>query len=222
MTYLNPAICALLAKRLVVLCYNKSISDKIYSNDNINILNDKMIESELDILRSQKSVCPKNLNTMFKYLESFTSKHIEEYFKNAYFSPSVMNSILCITETILHTSDVKHGLTPAEKYKEWIKTYKVIGAPSLEGNVILSSIIGDENDSKENSLYVIKAPRQPKYDFTNEAFIGLMGTNKLREKIPKYAYVFANRQVYQEMVKLYPYVVISRYLIMLIMLYMRM
>jgi hypothetical protein len=89
--------------------------------------------------------------------------------------------IACLVQAILNRAEPANlfSLDNRERLRTYITQLQQIGDPSIEGYAL-----------NANSLFVIKAPRNPQNDdILHEAVVGLQ-LNRLRELIPNFMYVY--------------------------------
>ena len=99
----------------------------------------------------------------------------------------IHDNISCAVDAIMYDGKVPGQLspTPRERMRNWFPFVKQIGADSVEGYALQTSF------SEDTSLFVMKAPRNPKKDdLVHEALIGFYAMNKLSHILPNYMYVY--------------------------------
>ncbi len=117
-------------------------------------------------------------NIDFKKLKKLSNKY--------FFDPAVMQSIMCVTNSLFYLNSSGDDLTRIQRIKSWINIKKVIGKPSVIG-VAMSASFDEAND-----LFVVKAPKKidSNNDLLHEWFVGVYGTNQLRKHVPNFAYIY--------------------------------
>ena len=99
-----------------------------------------------------------------------------------FYDYDTLEGILCATNTFLRSKDLHET---SQKIHKWFSGLRLIGQ-GANGYVMDATITGKQ------SIFAIKANFDPvdTPDLTHELFVGLYGTNTLREVIPNFAYVF--------------------------------
>lgn len=102
------------------------------------------------------------------------------------YNPSAMKATMCTVDSLFYTSPYDIGsLYLNNRIRNYIHNLHQIGSESAEGYALL----GDFEDAKE--MFVVKVSRSPTDDLLlHELVVGLYGTNKLREYIPNFAYIY--------------------------------
>lgn len=120
---------------------------------------------------------------------------------NNFYNPEAMRALSCITDTIFYNipelpgSRVHHA-----RIRQYFQQLRQMGNESAEGyamtgsfgNTKMVGLIQRRNDLMLDTkgLYVAKVPRDPNGpSLYHEMIIGAFGTNKLRSKIPNFAYI---------------------------------
>jgi len=96
-------------------------------------------------------------------------------------------NLACAVDSIVYDGKLPGMFTPSmrERARNWLPTVKQIGAESVEGYALKTSLTPDTN------LFVMKAPRNPKDDsLVHEALVGLYALNKIRHILPNFMYVY--------------------------------
>ena len=100
---------------------------------------------------------------------------------------SLHDNVACALDAIIYEGKEPGTYTPLmrERIRNWFPQLKQIGQESVEGYALSSSF------SQDSTLFVIKAPRNPKDDeLVHEAVVGFYALNKLRHILPNYMYVY--------------------------------
>ncbi len=140
--------------------------------------NSKCKQDSLDYLKG--SLYPLDRNKLAALLNS------------KYYNPQLMNTMSCLMQSITSNNEY------VEEIKSWITDLHQIGAKSAYGAAYSAAIkkqpdgFGDRTrHQKYGNLFVIKTVQNPKDNLIHEAFVGMLGTNKLRQYIPNFSYVYS-------------------------------
>lgn len=101
-------------------------------------------------------------------------------------NPLAMKAAMCTADSIFYTSPFDVGsLYLNNRIRMYIHELRQIGSESIEGYTLLA------NFENAKDMFVIKVSRSPSNDnLLHELVVGLYGTNKLRQYIPNFAYVY--------------------------------
>ena len=104
---------------------------------------------------------------------------------NNFYNPAVMKAAMCIADSIFYTQPIQGGAVSSnQRIREWLRDLKQIGSESVEGFALKANL---EN---ADSVFIVKAPRDPQNaELRHELFVGIQ-LNKLRTSVPNFAYVF--------------------------------
>lgn len=102
--------------------------------------------------------------------------------RERFYEPAMMQQAICLLKSILDTPNP--DILLREPIRQWVKKLHQIGAPSAFG-IAMSGNLRSESD-----LFVLKTPRRVSMSLVHEAFVGLYGTNRLRNTIPNFSVVF--------------------------------
>lgn len=137
---------------------------------------------DVDEIAHQKEVvvrygdfCPEqhvlSLQEVFKYINF---EELAEALPREFINAGFMQLILCLVQLVLREADIP----------KWLLQLKPIGAPSVYGQVV--SVRFREMEE----FMVLKYPQEDgDLEIIQEAYVGLTGTNKLRQYFPNFAYV---------------------------------
>jgi hypothetical protein len=147
----------------------------------------KQMSIEAEILETT-SICPveqlKHLENTFFGVDTRKLKNISQ---KEFYNAKMMLAIMCLTDTVIHLSPAEGGaFTSHQRIRHWISHLRRIGKESAFGYAMVASF------EEASDMFVIKAPRddEANRDATHELFVGLFGTNRLREYVPNFAYVY--------------------------------
>ena len=134
-------------------------------------------KKEERIVKTDTSRCP------YESLErKVTPDMIRTILKEGYGDSNILRTLMCVSDSILKTPNTGASILKVRKY---LGEMTQIGAESVSGYAMLSK--GD--------FFVVKSPRkvQDSYqEMNHEYFVGIYGTNTLRNNIPNFSYVFAS------------------------------
>lgn len=107
--------------------------------------------------------------------------------RKEFYNPNVLEMATCILYSIFGISGSQIPVN--ERIRHWFQDLEQIGAESVEGYAMRA----DFQDVEDT--FILKAPRDPnEADLLHELFIGLYGTNRLRNILPNFAYLFGGFQ----------------------------
>jgi hypothetical protein len=143
----------------------------------------KMSTSERDLVTQFLDTLSIKPSSLQPFLAELDATKLVKRVKGEFYNGVVMHSALLFLLAISVPSESK---VPAnQRVKYWFRGLEQIGAESVFGYAMRS-------DLKESlDSLILKAPRDPaNSDIIHELFVGLYGTNRLREVVPNFAYVF--------------------------------
>ena len=126
------------------------------------------------------------LNNIRDRIGGLEANRLKEYTIKQLHNPAAMNAAMCVADSIFYTSPSDIGsFYLNNRIRLYIHNMKQIGSDTVEGYVLTS----DFENAKD--FFVIKVARSPSDDtLLHELIIGLYGTNKLRQYIPNFTYVY--------------------------------
>lgn len=164
----------------------------VSNNNNLKISDRKASQKEIELELLEKNTCAKlNPEIYNNFLTNVDSINIGKVSRELSGAKSLISSyhdnLSCYVDSIIHKENTPGKNTPnmRERVKDWITDISKIGKESVEGYVFKTNI--DNNDS----LFVMKAPRDPSNDnLYHEAFVGTFALNKIRKYVPNFMYVY--------------------------------
>ncbi len=139
-------------------------SKRYYDN-----FHDAQREIEIVVISSDQKTCP------FEYSNRKISvDQIREALRYGYGNSNVLKTLMCVTNSTLSTPN-DDSLSRMMKIRDYLKGLSQLGDKK---NVMIS----------DNTFFVVKGGKYE--EMLHEYFIGVYGTNKLRDKIPNFAYIF--------------------------------
>ena len=126
------------------------------------------------------------LSSLRDHIGGLRANQLKEISISQLHNPSAMKATMCTVDSIFYTSPYDVGsLYLNNRIRMYIHNLRQIGSESVEGY----SLLGDFENAKD--MFVIKVSRSPTDDtLLHELIIGLYGTNKLRQYIPNFAYIY--------------------------------
>lgn len=103
-----------------------------------------------------------------------------------FYNPAAMQATMCAVDSLFYSSPSDLGsLYLNNRIRLYIQNLRQIGSESVEGYAML----GDFEKAKD--LFVVKVSRSPTDDaLLHELIIGVFGTNRLRQYIPNFSYIY--------------------------------
>ena len=145
-------------------------------------------ETELNIISEKDNLCPLSQVNNFE----LRAEDIQKTFRERFGDGNALKALMCINNT-LAIYPASAGLTRNYKVRHYIRRLRQVGAESIAGYAMASTIIARDNQTNTDEPFVTKAPRvldeSTNYEQIHEYFVGAYGTNNLRDKIPNFAYV---------------------------------
>lgn len=144
----------------------------------------KKIEKQLV---SQFSQCSIPKDRIKQNISNLNIPNLDKEVKNNFYNPNVISAIACISEKLI---------TVSPEWEEHIQSYltnlKRIGAVSNVGTAYFSDLTNPATRQTTKNLFVIKVAKDndSEDDILHEAMIGMLFLNKLRSKIPNFAYIY--------------------------------
>lgn len=144
-------------------------------------------EKEEETLISSTTACDvPMLSALRDHIGGLQAVQLKDFAVNQLQNPYAMKATMCIADSIFYTSPFDIGsLYLNNRIRLYIHNLRQIGSESAEGYALIS----DFENAKD--LFVVKVSRSPTDDtLLHELVIGLYGTNRLRQYIPNYAYIY--------------------------------
>jgi len=126
------------------------------------------------------------LGSLRDHISGLQAAQLKDFTIKQLHNPDAMKAAMCTIDSIFYTSGYDVGsIYLNNRIRMYIHNLRQIGSESTEGYTLL----GDFENAKD--LFIVKASRSPSDDtLLHELIIGLYGTNKLRQYIPNFAYVY--------------------------------
>jgi len=146
----------------------------------------KQLENE-EILVSNNQICSKdNLVSLREHISKLKPDLLKKDVTQKFYNADIMQAAMCTIDSIIYAPSDKIG-TPYHNnlINEYITNLKQIGTESKNGYAMLGNFDGMKD------FFVDKVSRDPSNDtLVHELVVGLYGTNKLRQYIPNFSYIY--------------------------------
>lgn len=140
-----------------------------------------------EILVSSNQICDKdNLISLRERISNLKPQVLKRDITNKFYNIDVMKAAMCTIGSVIYAPPEKIG-TPYHNnlINEYITNLRQIGTESKNGYAML----GDFDGMKD--FFIDKVSRDPSNDtLVHELVVGLYGTNKLRQYIPNFSYIY--------------------------------
>ena len=145
-------------------------------------------EKEVMLLKGKTLICPRN--------RMVPPEQYKTILDTGYGDASILNSLLCSNIASLSVPK-ENGPGKTYKVRSLIDNLTKIGGESAEGYAMLANLRSlDPRYQDAKNLFVVKTPKNPTAESfanqTHEYFIGVFGTNTLRNHIPNFSYVMGS------------------------------
>ena len=126
------------------------------------------------------------LGDLRDHISGLKATKLKELIIDQLYNPAVMKGAMCAIDSVFYTSPYDMGsLYFNNRIRMYIHNLHQIGGESVEGYALSA----DFENTKD--MFIVKVSRSPVDDsLLHELIVGLYGTNKLREYIPNFAYIF--------------------------------
>lgn len=133
------------------------------------------------------SLCPvPKLSSYRDHIPGLQAAELRDFLIKQPQNPAVMQEVMCLVDSLFYTSPYDVGsLYLNNRIRLYIHNLRQIGAESIQGYALSADF---ENVA---DMFIIKAARSPTEDeLRHELMVGLYGTNRLRQYLPNFAYVY--------------------------------
>lgn len=134
------------------------------------------------------SACTSNMAVIYNSFYGLKPQSLKEIAIREFYNPDVMKAITCITTAIIEEQNsgvVKYF----QRILRWIYQLHQIGfeGPATVGGIAFRADLADVE-----GLYVFKIPKpdQPTDSLLHEYLVGILATNRLREMVPNFTYIY--------------------------------
>lgn len=139
-----------------------------------------------------------------KNLSGLNSNKLKKVINDVFYNPEAMRLMACVSDVIFYGINLPPGNSVLHaKIRQYFRKIKQFGSDSVTGYA-LTGVFGQQefkrglsgrNDflSSVDGLFVIKVPQNPNdnNNLVHEMIVATYGTNKLRNRIPNFAYVYS-------------------------------
>jgi len=157
-------------------------------------------QAQLNIERQYfdlSQTCPVGIRDELRdRLSSLDPKSFKSKIMDHFYDPQLMQAALCVTDAIVYSAPIQAGLVPSNyRIRHWMTGLQQIGAESVTGYALSASITNPKKNkdprvyTDANNTFIIKAPRHERSMLVHEYFVGMFGLNKVRSKVPNFAYI---------------------------------
>lgn len=146
----------------------------------------EQLENE-EILISNNQICNKDdLISLRERISKLNPNLLQKDVTQKFYNAEVMKAAMCTIESIIYAPSEKIGTSYHNNLiNEYITNLRQIGTESKNGYAMLGNFDGMKD------FFIDKVSRNPNNDtLVHELVVGLYGTNKLREYIPNFSYVY--------------------------------
>jgi hypothetical protein len=140
-----------------------------------------------EILVSNNQICGnENLLSLREHITNLNAKLLKKDVTDKFYNDQVMKAAMCTMESVLYAPPDEFGTDYHNNLiNKYIKNLRQIGTESVNGYAMLGDFDG------MTDFFVDKVSRDPENDnLVHEVVVGLYGTNKLRQYIPNFSYVY--------------------------------
>lgn len=143
-------------------------------------------ESEIKLIANTNVCDVPMLSSLRDHISGLQAVQLKDFTVKQLQNPSAMKAAMCTADSIFYTSPYDVGsLYLNNRIRMYIHDLRQVGSESVEGYALLA------NFENAKDMFVIKVSRSPSDDsLLHELVVGLYGTNKLRQYIPNFAYVY--------------------------------
>lgn len=130
-----------------------------------------------------------NQDVLTKLKHHLSPSGVYELLSEKFYQPKVMETLLCLTESLILPNSVDNQ-EKNEEIRHWFRTIEDLSVgKSAYGNTYTATLKGK---TVPKAPFVLKVPQtqDSAIEALHELFIGMFGTNLMREDIPNFSYVF--------------------------------
>lgn len=122
-------------------------------------------------------------NDFYSRIYGLDFETLDYYLEKYFYDHDLMLVMNCLVNTAVENHNDYYNVR--DKIRSWLIDLLRIGSASTYGKAFLTDF------RQTHQPFVLKAPQDPQDQSpTHELFVGLLGTNKLREVIPNFAYIY--------------------------------
>lgn len=166
--------------RLTIVVREPNLSETLKLYEKNQLSNEEKLVAESQICGKDK------LKDIRERISGLHPEKLEEDVNNNFYDANVMKAVQCTIDSVIYAPTNSTGSDyHNDKIKEYIQNLHQIGAESINGYAFLGDFDGIKN------FFVEKVAQNPLNDLLiHELVVGLYGTNKLREFIPNFSYIY--------------------------------
>lgn len=137
-----------------------------------------------------------------KNLSGLKNQKLKQVINNLFYNPETMRLMACVSDVIFYGVNLPPGNSVLHaKIRQYFRKIRQFGGESVEGYA-LKGVFGQQEFKRSSSrrdllsddsgLFVLKVPRDPaNNNLVHEMIVATYGTNKLRNRIPNFAYIYS-------------------------------
>ena len=140
-----------------------------------------------EILVSNNQICSKDtLNSLKERITNLKPNILKKDVTQKFYNADIMKAAMCTIDSIIYAPPDEIGTSYHNNLiNEYITNLRQIGTESKNGYAMLGNFDGLKD------FFVDKVSRDPTNDtLVHELVVGLYGTNKLRQYIPNFSYIY--------------------------------
>lgn len=154
---------------------------KKYDNDE-----NQQIAAEKSLIANTQTCNPVTTEKIRERLSGLDGDKLKDNLDNNFYNSAVMEAVACTIDSIIYLPPNEIGsLYHNDLIRTHITNLRVIGSESVAGYTMLADF------NKIKNMFIEKVSRDSNNDnLLHELIVGLYGTNKTRNYIPNFAYVY--------------------------------
>jgi hypothetical protein len=143
-------------------------------------------QDESKLVKRGRGLCSSDIKeNILNKLANLNTHTLLELANNSFYDGGLLRTLSCIMEAIPYLPPNQSESYRNTRIHNWFRDLTQIGEPSTNG-IAMSGSLEDFSNA-----FVIKSPQKnTSDDLMHEVFVGMFGTNKLRDYIPNFAYVY--------------------------------
>lgn len=147
---------------------------------------DKQIAEEQALIANTQICNPNTLEKIRERLSNLNEQQLKDNLNNNFYNPAVMEAAACTIDSVIYQAPKEIGsLYHNDLIRTYITHLRLIGSESVAGYALLADF------NKVKDMFVVKVSRDANRDnLQHELVVGLYGTNRTRNYIPNFAYIY--------------------------------
>lgn len=143
-------------------------------------------DSEVNLIANTNVCDVPMLSSLRDHIGGLQAVQLKDFTVKQLHNPSAMKAAMCTADSIFYTSPYDVGsLYLNNRIRMYIHDLRQVGGESVEGYALVA------NFENAKDMFIVKVSRSPTDDsLLHELVVGLYGTNKLRQYIPNFAYIY--------------------------------